>query len=88
MKRGVIIVVLTMLAGCTSIQEIAHSVPDAAGTAVSTAIFGGEVSMVPHPEGYVKDEINRESRRIYRDSRRSVKDGIADTIRGGIDGGD
>jgi len=87
MKNSVILFVMIVLTGCASVQhvqgttgEVVNSVPAAIGTVAAAAVFGGEVSMVPDPAGYIKDDINREGRIVYGDARRKTKQGIANMI--------
>lgn len=80
MRSYVIIILLGILGGCASTQEVANTVPTAIGTVAAAAIFGGEVSMNPEPVGYITEEVNREGRFIYGNARRGTKEFIAASI--------
>jgi len=80
MRNSVIILLLVALTGCASTQNLVNTIPSAVGTVAATAIFGGEVSMVPDPEQYVKDDVNRQSRQIYNDTRRNTTQAITDSL--------
>lgn len=80
MRNGVIIILLGILSGCASTQEIANTVPTAIGTVAAAAVFGGEVSMNPEPVGYITEEVNREGRYVYGNAQRGTKEFIAASI--------
>ena len=61
-------------------EEVVNTVPTAIGTVAAAAVFGGTVSMVPEPVGYIKDDINREGRIVYGDARRKTKQSVANMI--------
>lgn len=77
MKNGVILVLLMVLTGCASTQNVANSIPDAIGTVAGAAVFGGEVSMNPDPVDYIKEDVNREGRMIYGDARRKTQRSVS-----------
>jgi len=79
-KNSVILFVLIVLSGCASTQNLINTVPSAVGTVATAAIFGGEVSMNPEPVGYIAEDINRQSRQIYGDTRRNTTQAITDSI--------
>ena len=80
MRNSVILFVLIALSGCASTQNLVNTAPSAVGTIAAAAIFGGEVSMNPEPVGYITEDINRQSRQIYGDTRRNTKQAITDSI--------
>lgn len=80
MRNCVIILVLIILSGCASTQNLINAAPNAIGTIAAAAIFGGEVSMNPEPEAYIAESINRESRQIYNDTRRNTTQAISNSI--------
>jgi len=80
MRNGAILFVLLMLTGCANFQEVVGTIPDAVGTAAAAEVFGGEVSMVPDPVGYIEEDVNREGRIIYNRARRNTKGVISDAI--------
>lgn len=79
-RSSVILLVLIALTGCASTQNLINTVPSAVGTVAAAAIFGGEVSMNPEPVGYIAEDINRQSRQIYSDTRRNTTQAITDSI--------
>ena len=86
-KNSVILIALIALTGCASVQhvqgtteEVVNTVPAAIGTVAGAAVFGGTVSMVPDPAGYIRDDINREGRIVYGDARRKTKQSVANMI--------
>ena len=80
MKNSVILLILIALSGCASTQEVVNTVPTAIGTVAAAAVFGGEVSMNPDPVDYIKQDVNREGRIIYNDTRQKTKETIANII--------
>ena len=80
MKNSVIILILIALAGCASTNNVVKAVPAAAGTVVTTAIFGGTVGVNPDPVGYIAEDVNRETRVAHNDARRKTAQAIADSI--------
>jgi hypothetical protein len=83
---------LISLTGCASLETssrrvgedvgaVANTLPSAVGTIAGAAIFGGTVSMVPAPEDYLADSVNREGRMIYNESRRAVQKTVSDIFR-------
>lgn len=80
MRSGVIIILLGILSGCASTQEVANTIPTAIGTVAAAAIFGGEVSMNPDPAGYIAEDVNREGRIIYGDAQRQTKQAITYSV--------
>ena len=80
MRNGVIILLLIALTGCASTQNVINTIPTAVGTIATTAIFGGTVSTNPDPVGYIAEDINREGRVIYNDTRRKTQSAIAESI--------
>jgi len=80
MRNGVILLALIALTGCASTQNVINTIPTAVGTVATTAIFGGTVSMNPDPAGYIAEDINREGRVIYNDTRRKTQSAIAESI--------
>ncbi len=80
MRSGAILFAMLVLTGCANFQEVVDTIPDAVGTAAAAEVFGGEVSMVPDPVGYVKEDVNREGRIIYNGARRNTKRAISDVI--------
>jgi len=80
MRNSVILFVLIALTGCASTQNLVNTMPSAIGTVAAAAIFGGEVSMNPEPVGYIAEDINRQSRQIYGDTRRNTTQAITDSI--------
>ena len=80
MRNSVILLILIALTGCASTQDLVNTIPTAVGTAATTAVFGGTVSMNPDPVDYVAESINREGRVIYNDTRRKTQAGIAESI--------
>ncbi len=80
MRNSVILFVLIVLSGCASTQNLVNTVPSAVGTVAAAAIFGGEVSMNPDPVGYIAEDVNRQSRQIYGDTRRNTTQAITDSI--------
>ena len=80
MRNYAILLVLVALSGCASTRDLVNTVPSAVGTVAAAAIFGGEVSMNPEPVGYIAEDINRQSRQIYGDTRRNTKQAITDSI--------
>lgn len=88
MKNSAILIILIALTGCASVQhvqgtteEVINTVPSAIGTIAAAAIFGGEVSMNPNPVEYIREDINREGRIIYNDSRRNTQRFISYSIK-------
>lgn len=81
MKNSAILLILIALTGCASTQEVVNTVPTAIGTVAATAVFGGEISMNPNPVEYIKEDVNRQGRYIYGDTRRKTKQSIANMIR-------
>lgn len=79
-RNNAILFILIALSGCASTQNLVNAVPSAIGTAAATAIFGGEISMNPEPVGYITEDINRQSRQIYGDTRRKTTQAITDSI--------
>ena len=77
MKNYVILLTLIALTGCASTQEVANSIPDAVGTVAGAAVFGGEVSMVPDPAEYIKEDVNREFRIGYGNARRNTQRSVS-----------
>ena len=77
MKRCVILIVLMTLVGCASTQEVGNSIPDAIGTVAGAAVFGGNVSMNPDPVEYIKEDVNREIRIGYNDTRRKTQRSVS-----------
>ena len=77
MRTYVILLSLIALTGCASTQEVIDTIPQAAGTYAGAAVFGGEVHMNPDPVEYIKEDVNREGRVIYNDTRRSTQKSIA-----------
>ena len=71
---------LIALSGCASTQNLVDNIPAAAGSAATTVIFGGTVSVNPDPVDYVAEDINREGRVIYNDTRRKTQSAIAESI--------
>lgn len=80
MRNSAILFVLIILTGCASTQNLINTVPSAVGTVAAAAIFGGEVRMNPEPVGYIAEDINRQSRQIYNDTRRNTTQAITDSI--------
>lgn len=80
MRNSAILFVLIVLSGCASTQNLVNTMPSAAGTVAAAAIFGGEVSMNPDPVGYIAEDVNRQSRQIYGDTRRKTTQAITDSI--------
>lgn len=80
MRNYVIIFLLLVLTGCANFQEVVNTIPNAAGTYAGAAVFGGGVSMNPNPVAYIKEDINREGRIIYSNSRRKTKKSVATLI--------
>jgi len=80
MRSCVILLTLIALTGCASTQEVLNTIPQAAGTYAGAAVFGGEVSMNPDPIGYIKEDVNREGRVIYNDTRRKTQKSVAKFI--------
>lgn len=80
MRNHVILLILIALTGCASTQKVVNTVPTAIGTIAAAAVFGGEVSMNPDPVEYIKEDVNREGRIIYNDTRRKTKEIIANII--------
>ena len=80
MRNCVIIFLLLVLTGCANFQEVVDTIPSAVGTYAGAAVFGGEVSMNPDPVEYIKQDINREGRIIYGDSRRNTKKSVSTLI--------
>ena len=80
MRNGVIILVLIALTGCASTQNVINAIPAAVGTVATTAIFGGTVGVNPDPVAYIAEDINREGRVIYNDTRRNTQKAIAESI--------
>lgn len=81
MRNYVILLTLIALTGCASMQNVADTIPSAVGTVAATAIFGGEVSVNPDPAAYIAEDVNREGRQIYNDTRRNTTQAITDSIR-------
>lgn len=79
-RNNAILFVLVALTGCASTQDLINTVPSAVGTVAAAAIFGGKVSMNPEPVGYIVEDINRQSRQIYGDTRRNTTQAITDSI--------
>jgi len=77
MKNGVILVLLMILTGCASTQNVANSIPDAIGTIAGAAVFGGKVSTNPDPVDYIKEGVNREVRIGYNDARRKTQRSVS-----------
>ena len=77
MKNSVILTILIALTGCASTQEVANSIPDAIGTVAGAAVFGGTVSMNPDPVEYIKEDVNREIRIGYNDTRRKTQRSVS-----------
>lgn len=69
-----------MLTGCANFQEVVNTIPSAAGTYAGAAVFGGEVSMNPNPVDYIKEDVNRESRGIYNNSRRKTQKTVSTLV--------
>ena len=80
MRNSVILLILIALTGCASTQNVINTIPTAVGAVATTAIFGGTVSTNPDPVDYIAEDINREGRIIYNDTRRKTKQAIADSI--------
>ena len=80
MRNSAILFILIALTGCASTQNLVNTMPSAIGTVAAAAIFGGEVSMNPEPVGYIAEDINRQSRQIYGDTRRNTTQAITDSI--------
>ena len=80
LKNGVILLILIALTGCAATNNVVNTVPSAVGTVAGTAIFGGTVSVNPDPVGYIAEDINREGRVMYNDTRRKTTQAIADSI--------
>lgn len=80
MRNYAILLTLIALTGCASTQEVVNTVPTAIGTVAAAAVFGGEVSMNPDPVDYIKQDVNREGRIIYNDTRQKTKEIIANII--------
>ena len=81
MRNNVIILLLIVLTGCASTQNLVNTVPSAVGIVAAATVFGGEVSMNPDPVAYIAEDINREGRQIYSDTRRNTTQAITDSIR-------
>jgi hypothetical protein len=86
--RLLLIALTLTLSGCASTQrvgddtrDVANTIPTAIGTVAAAAVFGGTVSVVPDPESYLKDSVNREGRLVYGDAQRSLKEAVADLFR-------
>lgn len=77
MKNYAIILILIVLTGCASTQEVGNSIPDAIGTVAGAAVFGGNVSMNPRPVEYIKEDVNREFRIGYNDARRKTQRSVS-----------
>ena len=77
MRKYVIILTLIALTGCASTQEVSNSIPAAIGTVAGAAVFGGEVSMVPDPVDYIKEDVNREFRIGYGNARRNTQRSVS-----------
>lgn len=80
LRNNAILLTLIALSGCASTQEVVNTVPTAIGTVAAAAVFGGEVSMNPDPVDYIKQDVNREGRIIYNDTRQKTKETIANII--------
>lgn len=80
LRNSAILLILIALTGCASTQEVINTVPNAVGTVAAAAVFGGEVSMVPEPVDYIKQDVNRQGRYIYGDARRKTKQSIANIV--------
>ena len=80
MRNYAILLTLIALTGCASTQEVVNTVPTAIGTVAAAAVFGGEVSMNPDPVDYIKQDVNKEGRIVYNDTRQKTKEIIANII--------
>ena len=80
MRNYAILLTLIALTGCASTQEVVNTVPTAIGTVAAAAVFGGEVSMNPDPVNYIKQDVNKEGRIVYNDTRQKTKEIIANII--------
>ena len=81
MKNYAIIISMLLITGCANFQEVVNTIPEAAGTYAGAAVFGGEVSMNPDPVEYIKEDVNREGRILYNDSRRKTQKSVSILIR-------
>jgi len=79
-RNYAIIITLLALTGCANFQEVVNTIPSAAGTYAGAAVFGGEVSMNPEPIGYIKEDVNREGRAIYNNSRRKTQKSVTTLV--------
>lgn len=80
MRSGAILLTMLVLTGCANFQEVVNTIPQAIGTVAAAEVFGGEVSMVPDPGGYIKEDVSREGRIIYGNARRNTQYAISATI--------